>query len=107
MTKFRPHRGGLAEAMAEVVEVTNIEELKIHIGKSWPYYKLEDLADLTIEKYGEGIDHWDTHIVYSIEHGVFGFTDGPLGKTWGDLGKDYGRKGALWNRTCWLKRWTI
>ncbi len=72
-TKFRPQRGGLAEAMREVVEVENRDELAAHIG-----YPI-----LRVVPYG-GIDErigWDTYVVvarYPYGDEIAGFTNGPL-----------------------------
>ena len=35
MIKYRPHRGCLADAMAEAREFETVEELKAHVWKSW------------------------------------------------------------------------
>lgn len=35
MIKYRPHRGGLSEAMAEAREFGTIEELKLFVCDSW------------------------------------------------------------------------
>lgn len=35
MIIFRPHRGGLAESMAEAKEFNTVEEMKEHIVKLW------------------------------------------------------------------------
>lgn len=48
--KFRPQRGGLDQAMSEMVK---------------PYG-----FDVRI--------NWDTHIVYATDTGVYGFTDSPV-----------------------------
>lgn len=66
---FRPHRMFLDEAMAEVQEVNNIEDIE----------RITGYTNITVEKYG-GIDErngWDTYIV--CENGrACGFTNGPL-----------------------------
>lgn len=74
LTKFRPHRRTLADAMDEVIEVDSREALARHIGS----------PIVSIKSYG-GLDTrigWDTHIViarYPDGEAVAGFTDGPLG----------------------------
>lgn len=35
MIKYRPHRGSLADAMAEEREFETVEELKAHVWNSW------------------------------------------------------------------------
>ena len=35
MIKYRPHRGSLADAMAEEREFETVEELKAHVWSSW------------------------------------------------------------------------
>ncbi len=81
-TKFRPHRGSLADALAECVEVTSPEELKAAILKEESHSKV---IGIRIKDYGfdKRID-WDTYIV-TVQHerngkseygGVAGFTNG-------------------------------
>lgn len=69
MTLFRPNRRYLDEAMAEVREITSLEEVR-------PSYA--PLAKLTLEKYSyDKRINWDTYI--ALEDGnAFGFTNGPL-----------------------------
>lgn len=91
--KFRPVRGGLEEAMREVQEWNNVEELRSivydHIS---PLYLIQNsLTDINgeikpdeikVEKYGQGIDErigWDTHLV-TIGGNPVGYTDGPIPK---------------------------
>lgn len=73
--KYRPHRGGLAESMLEVVELDgSLAALEAHVRKTWP------VGDIKVEPYG-GYDKrigWDTHIV-TIDGSAVGFTDGPCG----------------------------
>lgn len=70
--KFRPQRGGLAEAMKEVVELDGMDALKARLRSlGWPdgYVRVEPYA------YDARIG-WDTYIVTIDGNGV-GFTDGP------------------------------
>lgn len=90
MTKFRWHRGGLAESMETVMEVESFEELRQVIDKSnrevWCNpVPVKLTTEINVEPYGfdERIG-WDTHIVSQriVEAGerfcACGFTDGPL-----------------------------
>lgn len=79
MTKFRFHRGSLADSMATVVEVDGrtalIDLLDDTIIRDLP----PKAYAVTVKPYG-GIDErigWDTYIVLVDEIPV-GFTDGPL-----------------------------
>ncbi len=79
MTLYRPHRGTLDTAMAEVVEISGREELVAHLRKVWMNEVNESGLNVTVENYG-GIDErigWDTHIVL-VDGKPYGFTDGPL-----------------------------
>ena len=72
MTKFRFHRGSLADSMATVREVNSLYEL---------ITALNDVCEpgkVLIKPYcyDDRID-WDTHIV-TIDGRAVGFTDGPL-----------------------------
>lgn len=95
--KFRPHRGGLSEAMREVVELPDRAALVAHLAKNlarWGY-RLTD-TDMRVSPFGfDDRIKWDTHVVTirnkkvgkglwffgdhaSPNHyGVVGFTDGP------------------------------
>lgn len=80
MTKFREHRGQLADAMKTVVEVNSLQELIDHIHQNIMW--VDPKAKITVTKYGPPgrIDErigWDTHIVMAGTTPV-GFTDGPL-----------------------------
>jgi hypothetical protein len=82
MTKYRPHRGGLAESMAEVIDVKTLDELITAMSRGllnwYPKNKLPTAANVTIEPYckDERIG-WDTYIV-CVDGQAWGFTDGPL-----------------------------
>lgn len=78
MTLFRPQRGSLDAAMAEVRKVATRAELAtlLHAPEDW----------ISVEPYG-GVDKrigWDTYIVTVRGQGV-GFTNGPLPKGGPDL----------------------
>lgn len=83
MTLYRPHRGMLADAMMEVVEVADLSELVDHMRASTKIGREEDmptLDNIKVEKYGTGIDTrigWDTYIVL-VGGSVWGFTNGPM-----------------------------
>ncbi len=85
-TKFREHRGGLAESMETVVEVETKADLAAHMrSKLAPFgFNFED-ADLMVKPYGEnGLPMhderigWDTYVVTIEGYGVAGFTNGAL-----------------------------
>lgn len=78
MTKFRFHRGSLADSMVTCIEVGSLYELREHIEEadSWP--ATEDSLPLHVEPYGRDYrTKWDTYIV-KYDGQVIGFTDGPL-----------------------------
>ncbi|MGA0595392.1 hypothetical protein [Enterovirga sp. CN4-39] len=84
MIKFRPQRGGLAEAMAEAVELPDRSALVAHINKQLEGARgstgapLANNANLVIEPYG-GADPrigWSrTFVVTLRDWGIVGFTD--------------------------------
>ena len=43
--KYRPHRGGLAEAMAEMREFETVEDIKKHVVSAWK--SLPGFGDIT------------------------------------------------------------
>jgi len=76
VTKFRPHRGLLVEAMKEVVELEDRAALVAHLIELG--YAAKE-SSVEVENYG-GMDArigWDTHIV-CIDGDAVGFTDGAL-----------------------------
>jgi hypothetical protein len=82
MTKYRPHRGTLDTAMAEMVEVADKRALVEHMRKSvqhwYPPDQLPTLENTTIEPYAyDARLRWDTYVV-KVNGSVWGFTDGPL-----------------------------
>ena len=79
VTKFREHRGSLADSLETTVEVDGRKGLLEYLAKRFNYPHLYRLEDVTVEPYG-GIDKrcgWDTYIVHAKGWGVFGMTDGP------------------------------
>lgn len=81
--KYRPHTGGFDESMAQVIEVTTLEELKKEIQKTWEL----EIVDVCIEHYYyDPRNMWDTHIVKvefenEGEHWPIGFSDGEFKDT--------------------------
>ncbi len=79
-TKFREHRGGLAESLETTVEVQTKAELAAHMrSKISPFGFFFEDDDLTVEPYGfDDRIGWDTYIVQIDGYGVAGFTNGAL-----------------------------
>lgn len=79
---FRPQRGGLAEAMAEVREISDRADLVAHLQTVFAPMWINVRDDMVrVAKYGDGIDTrigWNTHIVTIEGWGVAGFTNAPL-----------------------------
>lgn len=76
--KFRPVRGGLEDAMKEVVEVGTTDDLR----KLVPEYMLKPDADgfILIRAKSQGFDErigWDSHLL-TVNGEPFGYLDGPL-----------------------------
>ena len=81
MTKFRWHRGSLADSMATVVEVADRAALVAIIEAEWHW--LVPGADIDINPYGyDKRIGWDTYLVTVQQldgtRVVAGMTDGPL-----------------------------
>jgi hypothetical protein len=86
MTRFREHRGGLAESMETMVYMTTMAELKAHCRqKLWNFDVPENnlrFDEIKVEPYGthcwpdERIGWLETWIVTMPGYGVLGFTDG-------------------------------
>lgn len=82
--KIRKHKGPLVTSLKTTVKIEPTKQAVIE----WAYEDLwewqvpkEYLDNITVKKYGEGIDErcgWDTHIVHLPGWGVLGFTDGSL-----------------------------
>lgn len=80
--KYRPHRGSLQEAMAEVVTLpANYTSLLEHVRKTWSDYQNVESVNVTPYCYDERID-WNTFIVlarFADKSTIpVGFTNGPL-----------------------------
>jgi hypothetical protein len=76
MIKFRPHRGGFAESMAEVREFATDQELMNHIKTSMLFSPCDNFVMLIKPYIYDDRNGWDTHIVMVKDYGVAGFTDG-------------------------------
>lgn len=77
MTKYRPQRGSLAEAAAEVVEISDFIDLVRHLRSQLPNASLNNV---TVEPYGfDQLIGWNTHIV-CVNGEACGFTDGPIAR---------------------------
>lgn len=80
---FRPHRGGLAESMAEF-QILTAENTLADITCSFMIVPSEILS-ITVNPYGATKDtriNWNTHVVMvsttSTPPSVLGFTNGPV-----------------------------
>ena len=75
--KFRPQRGGLAEAMAEVQEIDPTIQGVSDALKS-AYGSFAPIGEITVEPYGyDDRIGWDTHLV-CVNGNACGYTDGPV-----------------------------
>ncbi|AWN47122.1 hypothetical protein DK419_13040 [Methylobacterium terrae] len=78
---FRPQRGGLAEAMAEVRTIADRADLVAHLAATLGRCGVEVTDSMVkVEPY-HGFDErigWDTYIVTVDGWGPAGFTNGPL-----------------------------
>ena len=85
--KYRDHRGGLAQSLATMVELSTTREALIaHLATTWPFRQgladlgADRLAEIKVERYYEGGDErigWkEVWIVILPDFGVLGFTDG-------------------------------
>lgn len=80
MTRFRFHRGLLADSMATVVDVTSFPELVIIVGDYCRDFGWGDADEESVSVEPYAFDDrigWDTHIV-CLNGKAVGFTDGPL-----------------------------
>ena len=82
MTLYRPHRGSLDAAMAEIATVDGLPSLVQHMRDTCPSFYPEDerptLDNVKIEPYGfDARIGWDTHIV-TVKGNAWGFTNGPV-----------------------------
>lgn len=78
--RYRPHKGSLADAMKEMVEIRDFHGLLWHLQKTHPpYCPPFDPGSITIEPYSGADDRigWEkTYIVLQDGCGI-GFTDEP------------------------------
>lgn len=82
MIKFRPHRGGLAESMAQQVVIHVIEDLIFKISKDMC------MRCVGVEAKYEGMDprtDWDTYLVIAEFEGKSGNKKYPVGYSDGDF----------------------
>jgi hypothetical protein len=79
---FRPQRELLCDAMKEVEQFNSKQELIEKLQAELDIFdQKHDCKQISIEKYGHGIDErigWDTYIVCLPGFGVLGFTNGPV-----------------------------
>lgn len=80
--KYRPHRGSLADSMAEVIEIDGRARLIDHLRKDFaPWPDLDGRAEqIKIAPYGGDDDRigWrNVHIITLDGYGVVGFCEGP------------------------------
>ena len=78
--KFRPHRGTLADAMAENVEIgDDMAALLAHLRAEHPPYgpafEPSDVKVIPYSGHDKRIDWMDVHLVSIEGWGVVGFTD--------------------------------
>ena len=80
---YRDHRGILADSMATVTEINNMEELRDYLNKSWRFAnkKVEEIK-IKYYAYDERID-WDTYAVSARLEGEENFW--PMGFLNGNL----------------------
>lgn len=82
VVKYRPHRGQLADAMAEVAEVSDFHDLVRHMRAEcpdWiPDWAMPTEANVTLRPYGwDDRIGWDTQIVL-VNGKAWGFTSAPF-----------------------------
>jgi len=74
MVKYRDHKGGLAEAMKTVIEVSSIDEIKAHLNESWNQFgKTVEEIKFRYVGYDDRID-WETFYVLQRFKGETEFT---------------------------------
>lgn len=74
--KFRPHRGGLEESMAEVVGLKSRQEFVAHLQKL-DLLKGNDTFEVRDMNFWDHRCGWDTFVVV-VNTCAVGYTDGPL-----------------------------
>ena len=76
--KIRPHRGSLADAMADVREFATSAEVIDYIIERESPYRVVTASDIECEPYTyDARIRWDTHLITIYGHATY-FTDGPL-----------------------------
>lgn len=81
--KYRPHRGMLADAMAEVAELAPdrdvlVAHMRAEVSNWYPQDEMPTRENVEVKPYGfDQRIGWDTHIV-TVKGNAWGFTDGPL-----------------------------
>jgi hypothetical protein len=82
MVLFRPHRATLDEAMAEIIEIENLDDMIKKIQKDLSMFAHEYVIDkntVHVEYYTyDNRIEWKTYIVTLDNFGVIGFTNGNL-----------------------------
>lgn len=78
--RFRPHRSGFAESMAETVELANGRELMAHIETLYPdvlHPRFGNAPRVMITPYGvDPRNDWEyTYLVEAVGWGPLGFCD--------------------------------
>ena len=73
---YRPHRGGLEEAMKEVVELSSWQALVEHVKQMWPVK--DDGSNLVVKWaiFDDRIE-WDTYMV-TVDGNIIGWTNAPV-----------------------------
>ena len=82
--KYRPHRGSLAAAMAEVVEVQDfvglVNHMRSEVVSYYPSHRLPTIETTEVKPYAyDSRIGWDTYMV-TVDGQAWGFTNGPLAK---------------------------
>ena len=77
-SKFREHRGGLAESMATTVDISTYIALLEYAHKLLDPWDVKfDRLEITHYGYDERIE-WDCYLVSVPGYGVLGYTNGPV-----------------------------
>lgn len=73
MIKYRPHRGSLATAMKEYVELPDRAALEDHVRKTW----MATTGPIEVRPYCGADDRigWDATFIVLVGGSVVGFTD--------------------------------
>lgn len=76
MTRFREHRGSLADSLETVVTLETRADLIAHLGRVLAPFKVTDQIVETRHYAFDDRIGWNTYIVVVHGHGPVGFTDG-------------------------------